>query len=586
MHRYGAAIFCQITHLGRRAHWASHNWLPLIAPSATREAAHRSYAKEMELWDFKRTIQAFANAADRCKRGGLDGVEVIAAAHHLIDSFLSPVTNQRTDEYGGSLKNRMRFGIEVFTAIRERVGDDFIVGLRLAGDELLEGGLDASECLKVAAGFANSGLIDYLSVYQAHGDNFAALSTMLPDMSLPSAPFLYLASAIKREVDVPILHASAIRDLTTANRAIAEGHVDLVAMTRAHIADPHIVKKLQEGRADDIRQCVGANYCGDFAGQGGVKCVQNAATANESWLPHVQPKAPERKKIVVVGGGPGGMEAARIAAERGHEVVLFEAEEKLGGQINLAKSVAWRESLSGIVRWLEGQIRKQGVDVRTGAKANEWAVREEHPDIVVLATGGKSPAPAIEGSELTVSSWRILDGSVAPGTQVLLYDAVGLHVGAGCAEFMSKRGASVELVTPDRAVAEEVGHLTYVAYLRKLYESEVIQTPNMTLHSAYPEGNGIVAVLKNEYTGAEEERLVDQIVCELGTLSNDDLYKVLQPFSCNLGEVDYDALLENRPQLLKTNPEGEFQLFRIGDAVSSRNIYAAIFEADRFVQTM
>lgn len=586
VHRHGAAIFCQITHLGRRAHWASHNWLPLIAPSATREAAHRSYAKEMEDWDFKRTIKAFADAAERCKRGGLDGVEVIAAAHHLMDSFLSPVTNQRTDRYGGSLENRMRFGIEVFTAIRERVGDDFVVGLRLAGDELLAGGMDANECLKVAAGFANSGLIDYLSVYQAHGDNFAALSAMLPDMSFPPAAFLYLASAIKAEVDIPILHASAIRDIVTANRAVAEGHVDLVAMTRAHIADPHIVKKLQEGREDDIRQCVGANYCGDFAGQGGVKCVQNAATGNEAWLPHIHPKAPARKKIVVVGGGPGGMEAARIAAERGHDVVLFEAKDRLGGQINLAKSVAWREGMSGIVRWLEGQVRKKGVDVRVNAPADERSVRAESADIVVLATGGSPCPPAIDGSNLAVSSWQILDGSVAPGTNVLLYDSVGLHVGAGCAEFMSQRGASVELVTPDRAVAEEVGHLTYVAYLRKLYESNVIQTPNMTLASAYVEGNQIVAVLKNEYTGAEEERVVDQIVYEMGTLPNDDLYKSLRPFSVNLGEVDYDALLEQHPQALRPNAGGEFQLFRIGDAVTSRNIYAAIFEAARFVKTM
>lgn len=584
VHQHGAALFCQITHIGRRGHWASHNWLPLIAPSASREQAHRSYAKEMEDFDFRRTLKGFADAAERCKRGGLDGVEVIAAAHHLVDSFLSPITNHRTDQYGGSLENRMRFGLDVFRAIRERVGDDFIVGLRMAGDELISGGLDASECLKVATLFANSGLIDYISVYQAQGDNFASLSAMLPDMSYPPAAFLYLASAIKAEVDIPILHASAIRDVTTANRAVAEGHVDLVAMTRAHIADPHIVMKLQQGREDDIRQCVGANFCGDYAGSGGVKCVQNAATGREAYIPHVHSKASERRKVVVVGGGPGGMEAARVAAERGHEVVLFEAQSKLGGQLNLAKIVPWRENMSGIVRWLEGQLRKKGVDVRLNTRSDEAQVRRENPDVVVVATGGSPAAPMISGAELTVSSWRILDGTVEPGSNVLLYDEMGLHAGAGTADFISQRGGSVELVTPDRAVGEETGHLTHVAYLRKLYQGNTIQTPNNKLSGAYTEGNSIVAVLRNEFTGAEEERVVDQIVTELGTLPNDDIYHALRPYSINLGEVDYDELLENRPQSLRTNAAGCFRLFRIGDAVTSRNVHGAIFEASRFMK--
>jgi 2,4-dienoyl-CoA reductase-like NADH-dependent reductase (Old Yellow Enzyme family)/thioredoxin reductase len=584
VHRHGAAVFCQITHIGRRGHWASHNWLPLIAPSATREQAHRSYAKEMEDWDFRRTINAFASAADRCRQGGLDGVEVIAAAHHLIDSFLSPITNRRTDGYGGSLENRARFGLEVFRAIRERVGDAFVVGLRMAGDELIKGGLDASECLRIATIFGTSGLIDYISVYQAQGDTFADLSKMLPDMSLPSAPFLYLASAIKAEVDIPILHASAIRDIATANRAVAEGHVDLVAMTRAHIADPHIVRKLLEGREDDIRQCVGANYCGDFAGAGGVKCVQNAATGHESWIPHIHPPAPLRRKVVVVGGGPAGLEAARVAAERGHEVVLFEASDRLGGQINLARTVPWRQNMSGITRWLEAQVRRRGVDVRTGARAEAWTVRAEQPDIVVIATGGSPARPEITGAELTVSTWSILDGSVGAGSNVLVYDEMGLHAGAGCADYMAQRGSAVEVVTPDRAVGEEVGHLTYVAYLRKLYEGNAVQTPNMRLTGAYAEGNAIIAVLRNEYTGAEEERSVDQIVCELGTLPNEDLYRELRPFSVNLGEVDYDALIDNRPQAVTANPSGAFQLFRIGDAVTGRNIYAAIFDASRLMK--
>jgi 2,4-dienoyl-CoA reductase-like NADH-dependent reductase (Old Yellow Enzyme family)/thioredoxin reductase len=583
VHQHGAAVFCQLTHLGRRGHYASHHWLPLIAPSATREQAHRSYAKEMEEWDFKRTLKGFADAARRCKQGGLDGIEIIAAAHHLIDSFLSPALNKRTDKYGGSLENRMRFGLDVFRAVREAVGNDIVLGLRIAGDEMLEGGLDATECLKVATGFANSGLVDYLSIYQAHGDNFANLSAMLPDMSYPPAAFLHLASAVKAEVDVPILHASAIRDIATANRAVKEGHVDFVAMTRAHIADPHIMKKLQEGREDDIRQCVGANYCGDFAGNGGVKCVQNAATGHEAFLPHIHMPTTPRCKVVVVGGGPGGMEAARVAAERGHDVVLFEAQDKLGGQINLAKAVPWRENMSGVVRWLEHQIRKKGVALRLATRVDATTIKAEEPDVVIIATGGSPATPGIEGAHLAVPTWRILDGSIAPGSNVLVYDEMGLHPGAGCADFIARQGGAVELVTPDREVGAETGHLTHVAYMRKLYEGNVIQTPNMTLRAVYPEGNALVAVLRNEFTGAEEERVVDQIVYEIGTLPNDDIYHALKPFSVNDGEVDLEALVESRPQTVTTNEAGTFKLFRIGDAVSSRNVYAAIFDASRFM---
>jgi NADPH-dependent 2,4-dienoyl-CoA reductase/sulfur reductase-like enzyme len=290
-----------------------------------------------------------------------------------------------------------------------------------------------------------------------------------------------------------------------------------------------------------------------------------------------------RCKVVVVGGGPGGMEAARVAAERGHDVVLFEAQDKLGGQINLAKVVPWRENMGGVVRWLEHQIRKKGVALRLATRADATAIQAEEPDVVIIATGGAPAAPSIEGAHLAVPTWRILDGSVAPGSNVLVYDEMGLHPGAGCADFIAQQGAAVELVTPDREVGAETGHLTHVAYMRKLYEGNVIQTPNMTLRAVYPEGNALVAVLRNEFTGAEEERVVDQIVYEIGTLPNDDIYHALKPFSVNDGEVDLEALVESRPQTVTTNEAGTFKLFRIGDAVSSRNVYAAIFDASRFM---
>jgi 2,4-dienoyl-CoA reductase-like NADH-dependent reductase (Old Yellow Enzyme family)/pyruvate/2-oxoglutarate dehydrogenase complex dihydrolipoamide dehydrogenase (E3) component len=584
VHRHGAAIFCQITHIGRRASFGSHHWLPLISPSATREIAHRSYAKEMEEWDFPRVIGDFGRAALRLKQGGLDGVEVIAAAHHLIDSFLSPTTNKRTDKYGGSLENRARFGLEVFEVIRKQVGDDFIVGLRMSGDELIAGGLDQSECIKVATIFANSGLIDYISVYQGSGDKVPDLAAMLPDMSYSSGHFLYLPSAIRAEVDIPIFHASTIRDVGTANRAVADGHVDMIAMTRAHVADPHIVKKMTEGRADDIRQCVGANNC--TGSSVGLLCIQNVATGREKTIPHVIPKAAGKRRIVVVGGGPAGLEAARVAADRGHEVVLFEKSDRLGGQIHIAATVPWRASLAGIPRWLEQQVKKKGVDIRMGRAADRDAVLAENPDVVIIATGGAPRVPDWRGSSLAVSTWDVLSGRVAPGANVLLYDEVGVQAGMQTADFLAERGAQVELVMVDRMAGAGIGGTNHVTFVRKLYKQNVLLTPDMELEGIYQEGNGLVAILRNTLTGGEEERAVDQVVLELGTLPDDGLYHQLKDFSVNRGEVDYEALVDGRAQSLRSNPEGAFQLFRIGDAVMSRDVHASIYDAMRIAKEL
>jgi dimethylglycine catabolism A len=584
VHRHGAAIFCQITHLGRRAAYNSHHWLPLVAPTASREIAHRSFAKEMEDWDFPRIIKGFGSAALRLQRGGLDGVEVIAAAHHLIDSFLSPSTNRRTDGYGGSLENRARFGLEVFSEIRAQVGPDFIIGLRMSGDEFIDGGLDQAEAIKAAKIFAESGLIDYISVYQASGDTVPDLAAMLPDLSYPSAAFLYLASAIRAETRIPIFHASAIRDIATAERAVAEGHVDMVGMTRAHVADPHIINKIREGRADEIRQCVGANNC---TGSGvGLHCIQNVATGRERDIPHRVPKAAVRRKVVVVGGGPGGLEAARVAAERGHDVVLFESASRLGGQIHLACMISWRASLAGIARWLEQELGRKAVDVRLNTTANAAMITAERPDIVIVATGGVPRTPSFKNAELAISARTILAGEVPGGSNVLVYDELGLQGGLGTAEFLAARGAAVELTCPDRMPGAGLGSTAHVAFLRQVYKHDVVMTPNLELSGIYPEGNKLVAVLRNSYTRQEEERAVDQIVYELGTLPNDQLYHALRPASSNLGEVDYDALIANRPQAVATNPAGAFQLFRIGDAVSSRDIHAAMYDAMRLVKEL
>ncbi|MCX8254756.1 putative N-methylproline demethylase [Beijerinckiaceae bacterium RH AL1] len=586
VHRHGAKLMIQLTHMGRRTKWDTENWFPTVAPSPRREPASRTIPKEMEDEDIARVIASFAAAARRCREGGLDGCEVSAAHGHLIDQFWSPSVNQRSDKYGGSLENRMRFGIEVLEAMREAAGDDFVIGIRMSGDEMIADGLSQEDCLAIASEYARRGVVDFLNVLGGQARDHIAHAISLPNMSFPVAPFLFLPSAIKREVDIPVFHAQRVTDLATAARAVAEGHVDMVAMTRAHIADPHLVKKLSEGRADDIRQCVGAGYCIDRIYVGGdALCIQNAATGREATMPHVIRKADVRRKVVIVGAGPAGLEAARVAAERGHAVVLFEKAKVAGGQIGIAAKAGWREALSGIPRWLVGQVTKLGVDLRLGTEATEDAILAEKPDVVIVATGGIASHGHAKGADAhAVTTWDVLSGAVEPTGSVLLYDEMGQHNAASTAELLAKRGCLVEIATHDRMVAEEVGTTNQPIHLRELYKLGVVMTPNMELIEIYPEGNRLIAALRNTMTDAEEERVVDRVVVDHGTLPVDDLYRGLKARSINRGQTDQGAILRGEPQPFDL--AAGFALYRIGDAVTGRNIHAAIYDALRLCKDM
>jgi 2,4-dienoyl-CoA reductase-like NADH-dependent reductase (Old Yellow Enzyme family)/thioredoxin reductase len=585
VHEEGAAVMIQLTHLGRRTRWDKEFWLPVVSPSHRREASHRSFPKKIEDWDIARIIRDYADAAERMKAGGMDGIE-FEAYGHLMDQFWSPATNELDAPWGGSLDDRMRFSFDVLRAIRERVGPDFLLGVRYSGDEMMAGGLTKEDGLAISRKLKESGLVDFLNVVRGHIDTDAGLTDVIPIQGMKNAPHLDFAGEIRAATNFPTFHAAKIPDVATARHAIASGKLDMVGMTRAHMADPHIVRKIIEGREDEIRPCVGANYCLDRIYQGGAAyCIHNPATGRELSMPHIVPKAAERRKVVVVGAGPAGLEAARVAGERGHDTLVFEAAAEPGGQIRLTAQSERRREMISIVDWRMARCERLGVRFRFNAWAEAEDVLAENPDVAIVATGGMPHTDILSaGNELVVSAWDIISGDARPGANVLVFDDAGDHAGLQAAEVIAASGARVEIMTPDRSFAPEVMAMNLVPYMRSLQQRDAIFTVTWRLKSVERRGNGLVAVVGSDYGGALREREVDQVVVNHGTIPLDELYFELKPLSRNLGEVSYDDLIAGCPQTVSRNPEGAFQLFRIGDAVSARNTHAAIYDALRLVK--
>jgi 2,4-dienoyl-CoA reductase-like NADH-dependent reductase (Old Yellow Enzyme family) len=581
-HEHGAAVMIQLTHLGRRTRWDRADWLPVVSPSPHREAAHRAFPKKLEDWDIARIVADYADAAERMRAAGLDGIE-LEAYGHLMDQFWSPLTNTLDGPYGGSLDNRLRFAFDVLGAIRRRVGAAFIVGVRYTADEAVAGGLTKADGLEISRRLKASGMVDFLNVVRGHIDTDAALTDVIPVQGMASAPHLDFAGEVRAATGLPTFHAARIADVATARHAIASGKLDMVGMTRAHIADPHIARKIMQGREDEIRPCVGANYCLDRIYQGGEAfCLHNAATGRELTMPHEIAPSDERRKIVIVGAGPAGLEAARVAAERGHEVVVFEAASRPGGQVRLTARSPRRREMMGIVDWLMARCSARGVKFHFDVWAEAGDVLGENPDVAIIAAGGLPHSEILaEGNDLVASTWDILSGDVKPAANVLLFDDAGDHAALQAAEIIAESGAKLEIMTPDRTFAPEVMAMNLVPYMRSLQKRDVVFTVGFRLTSARREGNRLIASVGSDYVDAGKERVVEQIVVNHGTRPLDELYFALKPLSRNLGAVDYAALIAGRPQTLRANPQGAFQLFRIGDAVAARNTHAAIYDALR-----
>lgn len=588
-HEHDCKVMIQLTHLGRRTGWNKADWLPVLSASPVREPAHRSFPKTAEDWDIERIIADYASAAQRMKEAGLDGVE-FESYGHLMDGFWSPATNHRDDEYGGSLDNRLRFTWRVIDAVRKAVGDDFIVGIRMVADEDFSAGLSKEEGIEIARRLAASGKFDFLNIIRGSIETDAALTKVIPIAGMRSAPHLDFAGEVRAATKFPVFHAARIADVATARHAIAEGKLDMVGMTRAHIADPHIVKKIMEGREHEIRPCVGATYCLDRIYEGGeALCIHNAATGREATMPHVIARSGgPAKSVVVVGAGVAGLEAARVAAERGHKVTVLEASGQAGGQVRLAAQNQRRRELIGIVDWRLAELERLGVEIRYDTWAEKDDVLALTPDVVIVATGGLPQNPPLEaGDELVTSSWDIVAGAVKPAENVLLYDDNGGHQGMTAAELIANAGSKLELLSPERFFAPEMGGMNHVPYMRAFHEKGVTITINTRLHAVRRDGNQLVATLSSDFAdGWRGERRVDQVVVEHGTLPLDELYLALKPLSKNNGAVDYEALVSGGYPFPERQPGASFFMFRIGDAVAARNIHAAVYDGLRYTQTL
>lgn len=470
MHRYGVPCLAQITHRGRRGR-SIDTWERMYAPSAVREPNHRETPHAMNKQTLHEFVQAFAAAAERLKKGGFDGCEVMASHCHLIDQFWTPNANARTDDYGGDLAHRLQFGIQVLEAVRERVGRDFIVGIRMTADDFVDGGLDNTICQEIAARLSELGLLDYFNIIAASAETYPGEAAAVPDMSFPLGVYSPLSASIRSVVNVPVIAMGRINDPAVAERILADGRADLCIMNRALIADPDFPNKAKEGRLDDIRQCMGYNQgCIDriYTGRG-VTCVQNAVIGREAAWAEL-PRSTSPRKIVVVGGGPAGLECARVARLRGHQVVLLEKNAEFGGQTLIARQAPARQDFDGACRYSLLQCRKLGVDLRPNTAASAELILREKPDVVVLATGAKAFKPSLPGiDEYGYNAWEVLEGVEPPGQRILVIDEEYGFQGPSAAEYLLDRGKEVHLVTSERTIATFLGATTTPPVFQRLY---------------------------------------------------------------------------------------------------------------------
>jgi len=556
IHEYDTKIFAQLNHNGMQGD-GKISRLPVWGPSPGKDPIFRETAKEMEIEDIRECIAYFAKSASHAVEGGFDGIELQLGHSSLIRQFLSPATNFRRDDYGGSLDNRMRFCLEVVDAVRDAVGPNFPLGVRLNADEMHpRGGLTLEDAKQIAAHLESANKLDFMDLSLG---TFFNLFLVEGSMHTPLGYTVPLAAGIRSVISLPVFCTNRINDPHLAEKILADGHADMIGMVRALICDPQLPNKAMEDRSDDIRHCIADNQgCIARMGLGfRLGCIQNPAVGEERALgmgtlePCDQPK-----KVVVVGAGPAGLEVARTAALRKHQVIVFEKNEEVGGQNILAGKAAGRQELTGVTRWLIGQVNKLDIDLRLDTEATVEIVLQENPDAVVVATGSvpkEKPFPGEYEAPQVVTTWQILNEEVEAGPKVLLIDLDGHHQATGTAELLADLGKSVHIITPTLFVGAGLGPLQDL-YLtrRRLAKKGVTFTPDIAvleIQGTLVKGLNVYSNEMLDFDG------YDTVVLAAGNQACEALYFALK------GKVK--------------------ELFRIGDCVAPRKTDMAIVEGHR-----
>jgi mycofactocin system FadH/OYE family oxidoreductase 2 len=553
--KYGGRIMAQLSHMGRSGETDDSRY-PLYGPSPIADEIRREPPAAMDVKLIGEIIEAYGKAAARAREGGLDGVEIHGGHSSLAAQFMSPYANQRTDAYGGSREKRLEFVMQVIRAIRKNVGEDFTVGLRLSGDEFVDGGLTLDVVKENARDFAATGMLDFIDVTAGTDSNMHSYYIHYSPMFVPLGNLTHLSAAIREVVSLPVITVGRINDPVLAEKILADGLADMVGMTRAALCDPDFPRKAREGRLDDIRHCIACNqgcFKRIFKAQP-ITCIQNPAAGKERELGPLQ-KATAMRKVVVVGGGPAGLEAARIAAERGHQVILLEKDAFLGGQIRLASQAPGRQEFGEVILYLSRQVEKAGVDIRLSMEGNVEKILGLTPDAVVIAAGARPMIPDIAGAQSAqgVTAWDILGGKVPHGRRFAVIDGDKEdQVAVGTAEYLADLGKAVEIISRCPYIGKDLDILNFVPIYQRLLQKGVKLTP----HSGIAEIKDRHIVLYNVYTAAQElRREVDVVVFAAGRVAEDRLYWDLK------GKIS--------------------DLYRIGDCLAPRSVLSAISEGNR-----
>lgn len=547
----GSRIFAQLNHAGAGAGvpgGVGHT----LAPSAIKSELAPQTPHALELEQIDELVRAFAAAAVRVRAGGMHGLEIHAGHGNLIQQFLSLLTNQRSDAFGGTLENRMRFGKVVLQSIRKAVGDDFTVGLRMSVQEDHDGGLTLDDSKMIVPEFVRAGQLDYVNVTSGSDLTSWSLANHYASMYVRGGFLRPLARTIKSVVSVPVLMAGRITDPRDADAVIREGDADLVGMTRALIADRDLPNKAARGAMDSIRYCVGANdgCLGRLFRGLAITCIQDPTSGREHELGPVEP-AERPRTVVVVGGGVAGMEAARVTAARGHRVTLFERTTELGGQLQLARRLPGREEIGAVVDNLSRELAKANVDIRLGREASVEDIDALRAEVVIMATGSDSHIPDFDESEMRLTSARgAVEGDMV-GENAIVFDTIGDHVGMMTADFLVESGRRVHFVTTCRVPGPSIDAMTGRLLYQRLIDKGVEFHVETEVFGFTDDG----VEIRSQISGVRKTLLdVVTVVAACGGRSNDSLYHRLR---------------EIRPDLT---------VKLVGDALSPRLIEQAIYE--------